>query len=288
MESRKRKRKKKSGGLFSPVTKGPDGPAIYFLPIIIVCGIGFFLFGPDSNEGDGEQLEEANKLNEQYSAIPDKTYVKPADLEGEKLFISDEAEGTLEVRNPIEVVSLSNLDIADEKMDFRNPLLGFWRPTIGNNREDIRLRFTDTFICEVYQVVDPEKGDFATSNLRKVSQVPFGLDGEDQLASWEYDGLRYKIPQFDMILRHEYTNRDGTKGETVTRIPVPMRLTTKGSKTPTDMDDFIEYSFVSRELNTHMLTQILKIHSIPMPLNTQWYRKIEADWRSGVDPSKFN
>lgn len=288
MESRRRKRKKKSGGIFTPLTKGPDGPGVYFIPIVIVFVIGFVLFRPNPNEGDEGKLEEANKLMEQYSAIPDKTYISPEDLDGEKILVAEEADGTLEVRNPIEIVSLSNLDIVNEKMDFRNPLLGFWRPTIGGNKENIRLRFTDTFTCEVYQVIDPDKGDYATSNLRKLSQVPFGLEGEDQLASWQYDGKRFRLPDFSMVLRHEYTNRDGSKGETITNIPVPMRLSTKGSTTPSDMDDFIEYSFVSRELNTHMLTQILKIHSIPMLLNTQWSRVIEADWRNGVDASKLH
>jgi hypothetical protein len=104
---------------------------------------------------------------------------------------------------------------------------------------------------------------------------------------WENLSRSWSIPRFELSIQTSFQNRDGTIG--TARIPVECQLVlnVEGDRTPGDVDDFIRYYLRSADFNRFVLTRTLAEQNINQPLNTVWERKVEADWRDGVDPSQF-
>lgn len=287
MASRRRSKRKRSSGLTGPKTVAANHPLIYVLPLIVIVVVGFLLFRPDPNIGDGEELKKANELDQSQTSIPEREVIFTTGSDGEPTIIRKaDATGNL-TSDTIILASKGSLTRNDGKLIFSNPLLGFWTPKIEHYSNPIRLRFTETFMCEIYVVINYNLPDSTPNNLKKIGEIPYKLEGTGKLEKWQRIDSRYMLPEISIVVTYQYTNRDGTVGENVERIPVPLKLITKGDATPTDVDDYVEYSFTSRQMNSVMLPQFLKAHNVPVNLSTQWVRAIEADWRDGVDTSQF-
>lgn len=261
-------------------------PVIYLLPLIIVGVIAFVLFRPDPNMGSGDELEKANEIARRTTSIPGGVVI-PSSESTNKIIIKEiDNRGIMNSEN-VELVSLKDLVRNDGPVDFSNPLQGFWGPQIVYADNKVRLRFTRTFICEIYMVNDPEQPDSVPFNLRKVGQVPYKIRGAEKLKAWEKGKPYYYLPEFEVVVEQRFQNRDGSEGSSELAVNIPLRFEVKGDQTPSDVDDFVIYSFRSQLLNSAMLTQALKLHSMAIPLNTLWVRKLPADWRDGVDVSGF-
>lgn len=295
---RRKRKSRKGGGIKLPKTSTSGKPAMFVLPMLVVGFIAFIIFRPDPNvikDAEDQKILESIKgwSSDPNATLAEKlTRTRPGSSGNNPGNAQQEAVQNVAAANNgnitrIELRSMRDLDRDRGPVDLTNPLKGYWRPGYGYSDQYVRLRFTDTFICEIYVIHDTNLKESDAFNLRKLGEIPYTIQTTQEIHGWQSSETSYYLPKFFVNTVMSYTNRDGSTGTATRSMSTELRLIVKDDSTPSDIDDFIEYYFRSDDFNSIMLTQILKTNDVPIPLNSTWIRPIESDWRQGVSPSKF-
>lgn len=280
-----------------PKVMASNGPFLYALPIIVVGLIGYTLFKPDPNVIRDDEDAKMAEFIKTYSSDPNSGTIEQI-TKSETTVIEQDNDpdqkrtiiGTIQGKDAkVELVSLSAIDRDRSPVDRNNPIIGFWRPGSGYEDVPVRMRFTRTFMCEIFILADIKKPDSANYNLRKLAEIPYTINYSptNSQMSWKNLGTIWSYPDFSISIDVSFVNRDGSIGKAGVGIPCQMHAMVKGQKTPTDVDDYLEIILRSQSIISSLLAQTLDSFDIARPQNQTWERVLESDWRDGVDPEGF-
>lgn len=294
---RKKRRSKGGGGMSIPKIMASNGPFLYALPLIVVGIVGYALFKPDPNVIRDDEDAKMAEFIKTYSSDPNSGDVEQI-TKSETTVIDEKNDpdqkrtiiGTIQGKDAkVELVSLSAIDRDRSPVNHKNPIIGFWRPGSGYDDVPVRIRFTRTFMCEIFVLVDRKKPDSANYNLRKLAEIPYTINYSqaDSQMEWKNLGTIWSFPDFSISIDVNFVNRDGSIGKAEVGIPCQMHAIVKGQKTPPDVDDYLQINLRSQSLIGSLLAQTLDNFDIARPQNQTWERILESDWRNGVNPAKF-